>query len=348
MMPPDPGLHLVGASHRTAPMEIRECLTLDDARRDELYARLQAQRDLPELVVLSTCNRVELYSVARSAEAREAVRHHYCAVTGLQPETLPRYGMDRDGRDAARHLMEVCAGLDSQMIGEPEILGQAKQAYAHATARGLAGPVMHRLFQKSFQAAKWVRTNSGIGVGQVSLGNIAADLARRIYGNLAQSRVLVLGSGKVGADVARCLNKRGVHEIVVTSRSAGRSEKLAADVGARAIPFTDWGSLVQESDIIVCCTAAPHLILTKAEVAAAIHHRPARPLFLIDLAVPRDVDPAAARIPNVFLYTFDNLAALANENLKGRMSEVEAARQILHERADRVWDELSGKLNAEC
>lgn len=342
-MEPAPGLHLVGASHHTAPLEIRERLTLDDPRRNSLYERLAHIPQLTEAVVLSTCNRVEVYGVTASDAAREALRAHYCAVTGLPHESLPRYGLDRSGREAARHLMEVCSGLDSQMVGETEILGQAKQAYADAMARGTAGPVIHRLFQKSFQAAKWVRTQTGIGLGQLSLGSIAADLARRIYGDLSQSRVLLVGTGKVGADVARSLAGRGVSGIVVTSRNAGKSDYLATSVGGSAIPFGDWPAHLHRSDIVICCTSAPEAVLTRRQVAAAIGHRPARPLFLIDLAVPRDIEAAAAHVPNTFLYTFDDLAALANENLKGRVAEIEACRHALSERADRLWEELCNR-----
>lgn len=335
-----PGLQLVGASHRSAPAELRQRITLDETRRDELYARLGSLQEISEVVVLSTCNRVELYAVASTGEASHALRAHYCAVTGLEPATLPEHGFAHAGEAVARHLMEVCSGLDSQMVGEPEILGQVKQAYALASSRGTAGPVMHRLFQKAFQAAKLVRTQSSIGTGQLSLGNIAVDLARRIYGDLGRSRVLVVGSGKVGAAVARSLKKRGAQSLVVTSRTAGRSDKLAAEVQGQAIPFADFPARVPESDIIVCCTAAPGLVLTREVVAHAMARRPGRPLFLIDLAVPRDIEPAAAKVANTFLYNFDDLAVLSNENLKGRMSEIDDCRRVLAERAARLWEDI--------
>jgi glutamyl-tRNA reductase len=333
-------LSLLGANHRTAPLELREKLTLDEARRDDLFQRLANVRGLAEVAILSTCNRVEMYGVARDSNAWHEAEKHYCEVTGVEPVELPRFGLTHNGLDAARHLMEVSAGLDSQLVGETEILGQVKQAYKLAIQHGTAGPVLHRLFQKSFQAAKWVRTHTGIGIGQVSLGNIAADLARRIFGDLNQSSVMVVGSGKVGADVAKALRNRGAKALYVTSRTEERAARLAEAIEGQMLPFSEWTQQLHQCDVTILCTAAPSMILTKKQIAEAIARRPGRPLFFIDLAMPRDVESSAAKLPNVFLYTFDDLAGIANENMKGRAAEIDACRSALKERAARLWEEL--------
>lgn len=340
------GLACVGVSHHTAPLTVREQLTLDETKKGELYERLLAESSLLEVAVLSTCNRIEIYAVPSTGDCPSKVVDHLCDVAGLPRQECDRYSSHSQDLEVAQHLMEVCAGLDSQMIGETEILGQVKQAYQEATERKATGPLLHRLFQKSFQAAKWVRTNTGIGFGQVSLGNVSADLARRIFGQLSASRTLVVGSGQVGADVAKALVSRGVQQVTVTSRTASKAEALAKDIGANAISFDAWTERLSEFDIIVLCTAAPGIVLSSQVVAKAVSKRPSRPLFLIDLAMPRDVEASVSRMPNVFLYTFDDLAAIANNNLDGRKAEIEACRQELRVRSERLWQDL-GRIQAQ-
>lgn len=337
-------LLLIGASHKSAPLGLRECMSLDPARRSFLEAGLMRITGMSGSVVINTCNRVEVYLAAETFEPICAARDLFSKVTGLEVAGAARYGYEMRGCDAVRHLMEVCAGLDSQMIGETEIMGQVKQAYQAATERGGVGPVLHRLFQKSFQAAKWAREHSGIGSGQVSLGAVAVELSRRIHGDLSASRVMIVGSGQVGADVARALQLRGARDIVVTSRTSGHADLLANEITARTAPFENWQYTLASCDIAILCTASPTTVLSRDVVHAIMGKRRARPLFILDLAMPLDAEPSIGDLPDVFLYTFADLAATANENMKGRMSEVEACRKDLAERAERLWADIETRV----
>lgn len=332
-------LMVLGVSHKSAPLGVRECLSLDPARRSGLLEGLAAIPGLGS-VLLCTCNRVELYLAGEEPSALVAARALFGRITGLDLVGFERHGYELSGKAAAQHLMEVCAGLDSQMIGETEIMGQVKQAYQAASEQGGVGPVLHRLFQKSFQAAKWAREHSGIGVGQVSLGAVAVELSRRIHGDLSASRVMIVGSGQVGADVARALQIRGARDIIVTSRTGAHADALAAEICARTVPFASWQENLASCDIAILCTASPGVVLVRDAVKLIMSRRRARPLFLIDLAMPLDAEPSIAALPNVFLYTFADLAATANENRKGRAREVEFCRADLMERAARLWEDL--------
>jgi len=342
------GLHLLlaGASHRSAPLGLRECMTPDAARRDRLYDALAGVEGLSGAVILSTCNRVELYAAAAGETPVLEARALFAKVTGLEVAGFDAYGYEKRDAEAARHLMEVCAGLDSQMIGETEILGQAKQAYGLASERGRSCAALHRLFQKSFQAAKWAREHSGIGTGQVSLGAVAVELSRRIHGSPEDSRIMVVGSGQVGADVARAMQLRGAKDIVVSSRTAANAAALAEAIGARSVPFEAWPQQLQDCDIVIFCAAAQGVLLRGEQVHASMSRRHTRPLFLIDLAMPLDVEPSVAEIPDVFLYTFEDLAVMANENMRGRLGQVELCRSDISGRAARLWDDLCQRSSA--
>ena len=335
----DAQLLLVGASYKSVPAGSTACLNLDPLRRATLEVALAGVAGLSSVVV-TTCNRVELYCAATAKEPLDAAQDCFCNATGIEAANLEKHGIRMTGAEAARHLMEVCAGLDSQMIGETEIMGQVKQAYADASTHGSVGPVLHRLFQKSFQAAKHARETSGVGAGQVSLGAVAAELARRIHGDLGQSRVIVVGSGQIGADVAKALGLRGARNIVVTSRSPKHSGRLAQEIGAQTVPFEIWQETLPECDIAIFCTAAPTTLLSREAAANAVAKRRGRPVFFIDLAVPLNVEPPVGMLPDVFLYTFADLAAAANENMRGRMKEVEVCRRDLSERATKLWDDI--------
>ncbi len=342
-------LRLVGLSHRSAPKGLRECMTLDAERRTRLETALDALSGLEGHLLLCTCNRVELYASGSAEEPLRQAREYFCKATGLGIAGAERYGYEKAGCDAVRHLMEVCAGLDSEMTGETEILGQVKQAYSSAAQAGRLGPLMHRLFQKSFQAAKLARELSGIGAGQVSIGAVAVELARRIHGDLSHSRIMVVGTGQVGADVAQAMRLRGAGDIRLTGRSEDKLCCVAGIAGARSIPFSVWKSHVAECDIVIFCTSAPGSIICRDEIRAAMHGRAGRPLFLMDLAMPPDVEPEAGDLDDVFLHSFSDLAAMANENMRGRLAELERCRAELEERALRLWkDILSRHDGAAC
>ncbi|HVZ65943.1 MAG TPA: glutamyl-tRNA reductase [Lacunisphaera sp.] len=345
MDPTTPVLFELGASHHTAPMAVREKIALDEARATELAARLRATTGVREFAMVNTCNRVELYGVAQNPEVIAAMRETFCAVTGCTLAELDSALTLRHNHDAIAHLFSVASGLDSQIVGETEILGQVKQAYDGALERKWTGPVLNRVFQKTFQAAKHIRTNTAIGAGQISIATVAVDLAGRIFGQLADTKVLVVGAGEIGLKTVQAFQSRGARSITVASRTLAKAEEAAAAAGGWAMSLAELPEAVAASDVIASSTSAPGFVLTRDLVAAAMKHRPARPLFLIDLALPRDVDPAAAQLANVFLYNLDDLAEIAESNLAQREAEVAKCRAIVAERTAQLWPAVAHSLN---
>lgn len=334
------GLFLLGATHHTAPLAVRERLALATDDEAGLGAELGQLRDLREFAMLNTCNRVEFYGVAADAATAARVQAAFCARQRFDPAEFEKFRLSLHGREAVRHLLEVAAGLDSQMLGETEIFGQVKAAYAAAQARGATGPVLNRVFQKAFQAAKHVRTHTAITAGQVSVANVAVELALSIFGDLASVRILVLGAGEIGEKTARAFQSRGAGALTVASRRAERAAELAAQLEAKALPFEQREARLAEFDVVVCSTSAPHPVLSFAAAEAAMRRRPNRPLFFIDLALPRDVDATVAKLDNVFRYDLDDLARIAEQNRAARAAEIARCRILLGERADSLWRQI--------
>jgi glutamyl-tRNA reductase len=339
-------LFLLGASHHTAPLAVREKLALGPGAVTALCARLRALPGLREFAVLNTCNRVEFYGVAAGADTAARLQAAFCEQQAFDPAAFEKIRLHLRGRDALQHLLEVAAGLDSQMIGEAEILGQVKAAYAEAQARRSAGPVLHRVFQKSFQAAKHVRTHTAIGEGPLSVAGVAVDLAQKIFGDLRRTRIFVLGAGEIGEKTAKALKSRGAANLTIASRRMQRAEEMAAALEARALLFDQMPEALSGFDIVVCSTTAPDVIIPARLAAAAMRHRPTQPLFFIDLALPRDVDPEVVRLPNVFLYNLDDLAKIAADNLAQRQAEIALGRAFLAEKAAALWPQLAAPLAA--
>ena len=335
-----PGFFLVGATHHTAPLEVRERLALDSEAEAALGLELSGLRELREFAMLSTCNRVEFYGVGADDGASARVQAAFCARQRFDPVEFEKFRLRLHGRDAVQHLLEVSSGLDSQMLGETEIFGQVKAAYAAAQARGAAGPLLNRIFQKAFQAAKHVRSHTAITAGQVSVSNVAVDLAQNIFGNLAHARVLMVGAGEIGEKTARAFQSRGALALTVSSRSSERAMELAGKLGGSALPFDQREARLAEFDVVVCSTAAPHAVLSLAAAEAAMRRRPTRPLFFIDLALPRDVEPAVADLENVFRYDLDDLARIADRNRASRESEIARCRALLAARTDVLWRQV--------
>ena len=259
-------------------------------------------------------------------------------------EEFEKFRLSLGNREAIQHLLEVATGIDSQMLGETEIFGQVKAAYAAAQARGHTGVVLNRVFQKTFQAAKHVRTHTAITEGQVSVANVAVDLAVNIFGQLGSLRILLLGAGEIGEKTARAFQSRGATGLVVASRTLERATELAAALGGAALPFEQREARLVDFDIVVCSTAAPHTVISAAAVAATMKHRPAQPLFFIDLALPRDVDTAVTSLDNVYLYNLDDLAQIAEENRRAREAEVVRAKAILAEKSAALWRAVADRL----
>ncbi len=347
MEPTQSVLFLLGASHHTAPLAVREKLVLDDARAAALAARLQQTPGVNEFALLNTCNRVELYGVARGPAALTALRAALAETTGCAPADLDAVLHLRQNHEAVAHLFAVAAGLDSQIVGETEILGQVKTAYDKALARQWTGPVLNRVFQKTFQAAKHVRTHTGIGEGQISVASVAVDLAGKIYGDLAPVSILVVGAGDIGLKTVQAFQSRGAKSITVASRTLSKAEEAAASAGGWAASLAELPEILATSDIVASSTSAPGFVVTHDLVATAMKRRAARPLFLIDLALPRDIDPATAKLANVFLYNLDDLAKIAEGNLAQREAEVARCRAILAERTAALWPQVAQRLNSQ-
>jgi glutamyl-tRNA reductase len=323
---------------------VREKLSLGAENEAALQAELAGLPGLREFAVLNTCNRIEFYGVAADAEAAAKVEAAYCSRQHFDAADFVKFRMDLRGREVLQHLVEVAVGLDSQMLGETEIFGQLKEAYAAAQARKSTGPVLNRVFQKAFQAAKHVRSSTAITVGQVSVANVAVELALNIFGTLAEARILLLGAGDIGEKTAKAFQSRGAATLTVSSRHIERAAELAAQLGASALPFEQREARIADFDVIVCSTAAPNTVVSTVATAMAMRKRPARPLFYIDLALPRDVETGVAGIQNVFLYNLDDLAKIAEENRAAREAEIAKCRALLSERVDGLWRQVEHQL----
>jgi glutamyl-tRNA reductase len=339
-------LFAVGATHRTAPFEFRERIALGAEAESQFSGELSGIQGLIEFAVVSTCNRVEIYGVAAGEDVPSRVVSAFCARQRVDPSDFGRFGFTTAGLDAILHLMETASGLDSQILGETEILGQMKKAYLNAQERGSAGPVINRLFQKGFQAAKQARTHTAVSVGQVSVANLAVDLAAGVFGKLENIRVLLLGAGAIGEKSGKAFASRGVRDFAVCSRTLDTAGDLAAKLGAKVLPFEERESILAEWDVVVCSAAASGTVVSAGAVRAAMGRRGARPLLFVDLAMPRDVDPAAVGMGNVFLYNLDDLAELAAKNRRARAAEAERARQILAPRAASLWEQVQAQLGS--
>jgi glutamyl-tRNA reductase len=331
-------LFVIGATHHNAPLEVRERLVL--ASEGDIRTDLSPVVALRELAVLSTCNRVEFYGVASDLSAADSVQAAYCARQRFDVAEFERIRIRLTGRDAALHLFEVASGLDSQLLGENEIFGQVKEAYAAAQASGTAGAVLNRVFQKAFQAAKHVRTHTGISSGTVSVANVAVELASNIFGSLAAAKVLILGTGEIGEGTARAFKSRGAADLAVAGRRQERAAQVATGLGAGIVHFEERDSRLADFDIVVCSTASPTAVLSASAIGKAMRKRPARPLLVIDLALPRDVESSAADLQNVFLYNLDDLAKIAEANRTAREAEIARCRAILAHRADGLWSHV--------
>jgi glutamyl-tRNA reductase len=333
-------LFLLGASHQTTPLELREKLALTPERLPAFHQAAATLPGMKELAVLNTCNRVEFYGIAETAAAVTRLRETFCAFQGFPADSFATVSHETLGQAAIEHLITVASGLDSQMLGETEILGQVKDAYAAAQDLHTTGPLLNRVFQKTFQHAKYVRSHTAINAGQISVANVAVDLALKIFGDLASTRILLLGAGDIGEKTAKAFQSRGAGSLTVASRTLGRAMELATTLNATALPWEHVASNLGGYSVVVGSTAAPDVVVTLADVTAAMKQRPADPLFFIDLALPRDIDATVAGLENVFLYNLDDLAKIAEENLAARTAEVVHARKLVIEKSAALWKQI--------
>jgi glutamyl-tRNA reductase len=328
-------LFVIGLSHRTAPVEVRERTAFARATLGDATRRLLGAAALREATILSTCNRVEIYGLTtdldRACRLARRFLHEHHQLTG----SIEAHLYEHRDRACIEHLLSVASGLDSMVLGETEILGQVKEAYLAAHAAGATGMALNRLFQKTLAAAKHIRTATAITRGSTSVGSVAVDLAEKIFGRLCDNTVMVIGTGEMSEATAKALRSRGAGTILVCSRTHERAEALACQLGGRAISYESWPVEFPKVDIAISATAAPHPIVTKEKLAPMMKQRRQRPLFLIDIAVPRDVERACVDLTDVYLYDIDDLQQIAQQNIAAREREVAACRALIHEHLER-------------
>ena len=335
-------LLVLGISHKTAPLSLRERVALPEGRAAQILDELVGLAAVHEAVALSTCNRTELYLVASDGvEAESAALSILSREADIRPTELVGHIYSRRDREAVRHLFAVAAGLDSMIVGEAEVQGQVKRAYELALVEGATGPVTNRLFRDAIGAGKRVRTETGIGRSRVSVASVAVDIARRVLGELETRRVLVIGAGENSEVTANALHERGVETVFVANRRYDRAISLAERFGGQAVRFDDLPRGLTEADIVVSSTASPHVIVDREELAVVLERRGGRPLLMIDIAVPRDIHPAVRELPGITLYDMDDLQREVDRNRQVHENETVRAGRLVDEEVDRFGDWLS-------
>jgi glutamyl-tRNA reductase len=340
-MAPDHLLFVAGMNHRTAPVAMREQLALEEEKIREILADLSGRGLVQEVMILSTCNRVEVYGVAAvPGEARSQAFSRLGSHRGVAWRELEPLLYTATGDEAALHAFRVAASLDSMVLGEPQILGQVKDAFALAQSVGTAGPVLHALMSQAFSAAKRVRSETLVGRLAVSISYAAVELARRIFEGLEGKAVLLVGAGEMSELAARHLIDHGALPIYVANRTWSRAQELARGLGGVPVPFDQLEATLARVDIVITSTAAPEPVVTAAQVRAALHARRGRPLFFIDIAVPRNVEPAVNDLEGAFCYDIDDLRAVVESNLKERQREAQRAQVLLEREVDKFVGRL--------
>ena len=319
-------LALIGVSHKTAPVEVRERLAFPSEQMRAALAKLLERTKAAEAMILSTCNRVEI--VAEGPDI-QLVRDFICEYHQIPPDSISEHLYSYNNAEAIRHLFRVTASLDSMMIGEPQILGQVKEAYRLASDAGTIGSNLSPLLNRAFAVAKRVRSETGISQSAVSVSYAAVELARKIFGDLTGKTVMIIGASKMGELAAKHLKRNGVASVLVTNRTFERAVEVAKVFEGAAIPFEHFTDHIDRADIVISSTGAPHFVITKPMAEQIIHNRRNKPVFFIDIAVPRDVDPSVNSIDNIFLYDIDDLQQVIDANMKERMKEAGRAEEIV-------------------
>ncbi len=312
---------VVGTNHKFAPVEVREKVAFAEEKLPEAYNYFRAQ-GIDEIVLLSTCNRTEVYTATQEKLPEKKVLKLWLSFFGLPEDELEgRFYAYRD-QGAARHLFRVACGLDSMMLGETQILGQVKDAYEQAQRAGAAGTYLGELFRRAIKVGKRARSETAISKGAMSVGGAAVELAKHIFANLQTCTVLLIGAGKMGTDTAKSLVQAGAKQLLVCNRTLSRAQELASKLNGQVVPFEELQENLPRADIVIASTGAQQFILTKQMVSEAVKQRRYRPLFLIDIAVPRNIDPKVGELDNVFLFDIDDLEQVVREFLEERRKEV--------------------------
>ena len=319
-------LALIGVSHKTAPVEVRERLAFPSEQMRAALEKLLEKTKAAEAMILSTCNRVEI--VAEGPDV-QLVRDFICEYHHIAPDAISEHLYSYNNAEAIRHLFRVTSSLDSMMVGEPQILGQVKEAYRLAADAGTIGSNLSPLLDRAFAVAKRVRSETGISQSAVSVSYAAVELARKIFGDLNGKVVMIIGASKMGELAAKHLKRNGVASVLVTNRTFERAVEVAKVFEGAAVPFEHFTDHIDRADIVISSTGAPHFVITRPMAEQIIRNRRNKPVFFIDIAVPRDVDPSVNSLDNVFLYDIDDLQQVIDSNMKERMKEAGRAEEIV-------------------
>jgi len=342
--PPEIQIHVAGVNHSTTPIEIRERLAVSSAHVPDALSSLR--KYVSQGLILSTCNRTEVYSIPNSGDSSQPGIDFLKDWANISNAALLPYVYSYHGEAAARHLFRVASGLDSMIIGEFEILGQVKQGLEEAKRAGMVGHPLRNLFQQALRVGRRVREKTGISKNALSVSSVAVTLAAKAIGNLTGCKALVIGTGEAGRLVAKALKERGIAQITTTSRSYEKASNLAAALGGSTVDIGSLGRELASCDIAISCTGAPHLILDFKSVENAMQARTHQPLVIIDIAVPRDVEPQVSHINNVFLYDIDDFTHLSELNRKQRETEIKKSMEIIDAEVNRFnawWQAMEAK-----
>lgn len=318
----------LGLNHKTAPVDIRERVAFTPEKLPVALRELRANNSVTEVAILSTCNRTELYCGLEGEDTR-AVREWFSRFHELKPEEVEPFFYVHPDRMAVRHILRVASGLDSLVLGEPQILGQMKQAYSTATQAGTVGQLLNRLFQHTFTVAKQVRTDTAIGASPVSVAFAAVSLSKQIFSDLSQHTALLIGAGETIELVARHLHESGIGRIIVANRTVEKAHNLASEFGGYAIALSEIPEHLHEADLVISSTASQLPILGKGAVESALKQRKHRPMLMVDIAVPRDIESQVGDLEDVFLYTVDDLQEIIQEGLRSRQEAALQAEEII-------------------
>lgn len=323
---------VLGLSHKTAPVEVREKLSFSTNKVQDALRMLLNNDQVAEAVIISTCNRTEIYSVIKDEnKGKKSVVSFLEQYSGLKKSKLDKYLYFYKGDHAIHHLFNVSASLDSMIVGEAQILGQVKEAYALAETCEATDIIFNRLFRRSFSVGKRIRTETTIGESAVSVSYAAAQLAKKVFEELKDNTVMILGAGEMSELTVRHLVENGISSVLVSNRTFERAEKLAKEFKGRAVKFDDRHDEMVKADIIISSTSAPHYIVSKDELSAVMKKRKHRPIFIIDISVPRDIDPQVNKLENVYLYDIDDLEKVVEDNKSQRLTAARQGEKIINE-----------------
>jgi glutamyl-tRNA reductase len=334
-------LLVTGVSHKTAPVEVRECLAFPEPALPEALRALKAHAGVSEACILSTCNRVEITVTTEDSVDPQALVDEFLRESRMVAATsVAPYLYRHEGQNAIHHLFRVASSLDSMVVGEPQILGQLKNAYGIAKTQGALCGWLEGLLERAFSVAKRVRSETGIGQMAVSVSYAAVELARKIFGSLNNRTVMIAGAGKMSELAARHLRRSGATHVFVTNRTHERAVEMAKLFQGTPVEYNRFVAMLPEVDILIASSGAPHYILHKDEMQRVISARRNRPIFLIDIAVPRNIEPSVNDLDNVYLYDIDDLQEVVNANLRERLKEAEGAEEIVKQEVERTMARL--------